>query len=69
MKIMAIVGSPRKGSNTDILIDKVIEGAQSKADVDVEKLYLYDANIKYCNGCGAHSILTGKQRLPACMMT
>jgi multimeric flavodoxin WrbA len=64
MKIMAIVGSPRKGSNTDILIDKVIEGAQSKTEVDVEKLYLYDANIKYCNGCGAHSILQGSKDCP-----
>jgi multimeric flavodoxin WrbA len=58
------VGSPRKGSNTDILIDKVIEGAQSKTDVEVEKLYLYDANIKYCNGCGAHSILQGSKDCP-----
>jgi len=30
MKIMAFAGSPRKGSNVDILIDKVVEGAQSK---------------------------------------
>jgi multimeric flavodoxin WrbA len=64
MKIMAIVGSPRKGSNTDILIDKVIEGAQSKADVELEKIYLYEANIKYCNGCGAHSILQGSKDCP-----
>ena len=27
MKIMAFVGSPRKGSNTDLLIDQVIAGA------------------------------------------
>jgi multimeric flavodoxin WrbA len=64
MKIMAIVGSPRKGSNTDILIDKVIAGAQSKAEVEVEKLYLYDANIKYCNGCGAHTVLQGSKECP-----
>lgn len=64
MKIMAIVGSPRKGSNTDILIDKVIEGAQSKTDVELEKIYLYEANIKYCNGCGAHSILQGSKDCP-----
>ncbi|MCK5255898.1 MAG: NAD(P)H-dependent oxidoreductase, partial [Deltaproteobacteria bacterium] len=44
MKIMAFVGSPRKGGNTDILIDKVIEGAKSKAEVEVEKIYLYEAN-------------------------
>jgi multimeric flavodoxin WrbA len=64
MKLMAIVGSPRKGSNTDLLIDKVIEGARSAAAVEVEKIYIYDANIKYCTGCGAHSILQGSKDCP-----
>lgn len=64
MKIMAFVGSPRKSSNTDILVDKVIEGAQSKADVEVEKIYLYDANIKYCTGCGAHTASQGSKDCP-----
>jgi multimeric flavodoxin WrbA len=64
MKIMAFVGSPRKGSNTDILIDKVIEGAKSKTEVEVEKVYLYEANIKYCNGCGAHTIFKGSKECP-----
>jgi len=64
MKIMAFVGSPRKGSNTDILIDKVIEGAQSKTDVAVEKIYLYDANIKFCTACGAHTVLQGSKECP-----
>jgi len=64
MKIMAFMGSPRKGSNVDILIDKVIEGAKSKTDVDVEKIYLYEADIKYCNACGAHSVLQGSQDCP-----
>ena len=64
MKIMAFVGSPRKGSNTDILIDKVIEGAKSKADVEVEKIYIYDADIKYCTGCGVHSVLQGSKDCP-----
>ena len=64
MKIMAFVGSPRKGGNTDILIDKVIEGAKSKAEVEVEKIYLYEANIKYCNGCGLHTVLKGSKECP-----
>ena len=59
MKIMAIMGSPRKGSNVDILIDKVIEGVKSKTDVEAEKVYIYESDIKYCTGCGAHSILQG----------
>jgi multimeric flavodoxin WrbA len=61
---MAIVGSPRKGSNTDLLIDKVIEGAKSASAVEVEKIYIYAANIKYCTGCGAHSILQGSKDCP-----
>jgi multimeric flavodoxin WrbA len=64
MKIMAIVGSPRKGSNVDILIDKVLEGVKSKTDVEVEKVYIYESDIKYCTGCGAHSILQGAKDCP-----
>jgi multimeric flavodoxin WrbA len=64
MKVMAFVGSPRKQGNTDILIDKVIDGAKSKAAVEVEKIYLYEANIKYCNGCGAHTVLGGSKDCP-----
>ncbi len=64
MKIMAFVGSPRKGSNTDILIDKVIEGAQRKTEVAAEKIYLYDANIQYCTACGAHTVLQGSKECP-----
>ena len=64
MKIMAFVGSPRKHSNTDLLIDQVIEGAKSKTEVEVEKIYLYDADIKYCTACGKHTILEGKKPCP-----
>jgi multimeric flavodoxin WrbA len=64
MKIMAFVGSPRKGSNVDILMDKVIEGAQSKTDVEVEKIYLYKADIKNCNACGLCSPLMGSKDCP-----
>jgi multimeric flavodoxin WrbA len=64
MKIMAFVGSPRKGSNVDILVDKVIGGAQSKTDVEVEKIYLYKADIKNCNACGLCSPLMGSKDCP-----
>jgi multimeric flavodoxin WrbA len=64
MKVMAFVGSPRKGSNVDILMDKVIEGAQSKTDVEVEKIYLYKADIKNCNACGLCSPLMGSKDCP-----
>ena len=61
MKIMAFVGSPRKKSNVDILIDKVIEGAESVASMEVEKIYLYEGNVQYCNGCLACTALKGSK--------
>ena len=64
MKIMAFVGSPRKNSNVDTLMDKVIEGVKSKTDAEVEKIYLYSADIKNCNGCGLCSPLMGSKDCP-----
>lgn len=64
MKLMALVGSPRKGSNTDILVDQVIAGVTSKTPVEAEKVYLYDLNIKYCNACGAHTFFQGAKDCP-----
>ena len=64
MKIMAFVGSPRKNSNVDTLMDKVIEGVKSKTDAEVEKIYLYNADIKNCNGCGLCSPLMGSKDCP-----
>ncbi|MBM4311374.1 MAG: NAD(P)H-dependent oxidoreductase [Deltaproteobacteria bacterium] len=64
MKLMAFVGSPRKGSNTDILVDHVIAGAASKAAVESEKIHIYDLDIKYCNACGAHTVFQGEKDCP-----
>lgn len=52
MKILAIIGSYRKGKTIDTLIDKAIEGAKAKVNgVSVEKLYLVDKHIEYCRNC------------------
>ena len=64
MKLMAFVGSPRRGSNTDLLIDSAISGAQSLEAMEVEKIYLYDADIKTCTGCLACTALKGAQPCP-----
>jgi multimeric flavodoxin WrbA len=64
MKIMAFVGSPRKNSNVDTLMDKVIEGVKSRTDVEAEKIYLYKADIKNCNACGLCSPLMGSKDCP-----
>jgi multimeric flavodoxin WrbA len=49
-KILAVIGSPRKGGNTDILVGKMAEGAGSKG-AQVETLYLAGLNISECDGC------------------
>ena len=51
MKLMVIIGSPRKGGNTEILVEQVIAGCKSKTDVDVEKIFVVDKKIEYCDGC------------------
>lgn len=56
-KILAIVGSPRKGGNTDILVQKVAEGAVSK-NAQVETLHLGKLTIRECDGC--HACWKGK---------
>ena len=52
MNLLAIGGSPRKGKATDTLIDKAIEGIQSRSpNCNVKKLHLADHDIKYCRNC------------------
>ena len=50
MKVLAVVGSPRKRGNTDLLIDALLEGAK-EAGAEVEKVYLADLHILPCDGC------------------
>ena len=52
MNLLAIVGSPRKGKATDILVDKAIEGAMSESpDCAAKKLHLIDYEIQFCKNC------------------
>ena len=50
MKILALVGSPRKGSNTDILVDQILKGGK-ESGCSAEKLYLYHYRISPCIDC------------------
>ncbi len=45
MKLIALMGSPRKGGNTDLLTDAFIEGAHAEG-AECEKIYLDDLNIR-----------------------
>ena len=50
MKILGVVGSPRKGGNTDVIVGQVLAGAASKG-AEVERLYLDDLQIRPCRAC------------------
>ena len=60
-KILAICGSPRRGGNSETLLDHALEGA-SGAGAIVDKVVLSELRINPCNGrgdCdkGAHCII------------
>lgn len=50
IRALGIVGSPRRGGNTDILVDEVLLGAK-KAGALVEKVFLNEVNMAFCQGC------------------
>jgi multimeric flavodoxin WrbA len=50
MKILALIGSPRIGGNTDILVDRLLQGTKSCGHA-TEKIYLYDCQILPCIDC------------------
>ncbi len=50
MRILALVGSPRKGGNTDILVEEIFRGARTNGH-STEKLRLYDYDILPCIDC------------------
>jgi multimeric flavodoxin WrbA len=49
-KILAVMGSPRKGGNTHILVSRIAAGARAKG-ATVEEALLGDLVIKECDGC------------------
>jgi len=50
MKVLGISGSPRRGGNTELLLDRALEGARERG-ADVEKIVLSDLNIHPCRHC------------------
>lgn len=51
-KVLGIVGSPRCGGNTDIMVDHILKGARD-AGATVEKVMLNDLDIAPCQACYA----------------
>lgn len=52
MKAIAINGSPRKGWNTDLILQEALKGAAG-AGAEVEMIYLYDLHYTGCRSCMA----------------
>jgi len=50
MYVLGINGSPRIGGNTDILIDKVLEGAKARG-AETEKVILNNLKFSPCQEC------------------
>lgn len=46
MKILGVMGSPRIGGNTDVLIDRALEGARA-AGAETEKVVLDLATLHF----------------------
>ena len=50
MKVLGIFGSPRKGGNTDLLLEETLKGAEAEGG-EIERLHLTDYNIIPCKEC------------------
>ena len=60
-KVIVISTSLRRGSNSDMLADRFVEGAKAAGN-EVEKISLVGKNILFCKGC------LGCQKLGRCVI-
>ncbi len=60
-KVVAIVGSYRKGGTVDTAVDAVLAGARERG-ADTNKIYLLDQHIEYCRNCRACTQAEGMAR-------
>jgi len=50
MKVLGLFGSPRRGGNTDLLLEEMLKGAQSQG-AKIEKIFLSEYDISGCREC------------------
>ncbi len=60
-KVVAIVGSYRKGGITDSAVDAILEGAKAKG-AEISKIYLLDKHIEFCTNCRSCMQAEGEER-------
>jgi multimeric flavodoxin WrbA len=51
MRVLGIYGSPRKGGNSDALLDKALAGARSEG-AEIKTIYARELKIAGCRECG-----------------
>lgn len=60
-KVVAIVGTYRKGGTVDTAVDAVLAGARERG-AETNKIYLIDQHIEYCRNCRACTQEAGEAR-------
>ena len=50
MNVLGVAGSPRRGGNTETILDEVLKGAAS-AEAKTEKIVLAETNVNPCKAC------------------
>jgi multimeric flavodoxin WrbA len=54
VKVIGVCGSPRKGGNTEILVNNALEAARTQG-AETEIILLSEKKVEPCTGCGACS--------------
>jgi multimeric flavodoxin WrbA len=52
VKVLGIYGSPRKGGNTDLILDRILEGSRA-AGAEVNSIYVRRLKLDGCLECGS----------------
>lgn len=60
-KVVAIIGSYRKGRTIDSAVDAILEGAKTKG-AETSKIYLLDKHIEFCTNCRSCTQAEGTER-------
>jgi len=59
-KIVAIIGSYRKGGTTDAAVQAVLDGARSRG-AETETIYLTEQHIEFCTNCRQCTEVSGNE--------
>ncbi|MBI9038443.1 MAG: NAD(P)H-dependent oxidoreductase [Bacteroidales bacterium] len=63
MKVLAIMGSPRKNGKGFQIVKKIEDQLKSYSEIDFEYVFLKDLNLELCRGC-FQCIVQGEEKCP-----